>query len=130
LEGQTLEYIIYFQNTGNYFATNVRLEDQLSDQLISSSLEVVSSSHTMETTLDPNGLLTFYFPNIMLPDSTSDPLGSIGFVKFRIDHAPTLEPGDVIENYVDIYFDFNPEISSSFILPSDFYLKRQVKFRL
>jgi uncharacterized repeat protein (TIGR01451 family) len=113
LDGQTLEYIVYFQNTGNYFATNVRLEDQLSDQLISSSLEVVSSSHTMETTLDPNGLLTFYFPNIMLPDSTSDPLGSIGFVKFRIDHAPTLEPGDVIENYVDIYFDFNPEITTN-----------------
>lgn len=113
LDGQTLEYIVYFQNTGNYFATNVRLEDQLSDQLVASSLEVVSASHEMETILDTDGLLTFYFPNIMLPDSTSDPLGSIGFVKFRIDHASTVEPGDVIENFVDIYFDFNPEITTN-----------------
>ena len=113
LDGQTLEYIVYFQNTGNYFATNVRLEDQLSDQLVASSLEVISSSHSMETTLNPEGLLTFYFENIMLPDSMSDPLGSIGFVKFRIDHASTVEPGDVIENFVDIYFDFNPEITTN-----------------
>lgn len=113
LDGQTLEYIIYFQNTGNYVATNVRLEDQLSSLLDANSIEVVSASHNVETTLSNSGLLTFYFPNIMLPDSTSDPLGSIGYVKFRINHSSTVDPGDVIENFVDIFFDFNPAITTN-----------------
>ncbi|MFN6379877.1 MAG: FG-GAP-like repeat-containing protein [Flavobacteriales bacterium] len=113
LDGQTLEYIVYFQNTGNYLATNVRLEDQITNLLDASSIDVVSASHNIETSLSDTGLLTFYFPNIMLPDSASDPLGSIGYVKFRINHAPSVEPGDVIENLVNIFFDFNPPITTN-----------------
>jgi hypothetical protein len=50
------------------------------------------------------------FPNILLPDSTTNALRSVGFVRFRITPRTTLALGDAIQNRAGIYFDFNAPV--------------------
>ena len=46
----------------------------------------------------------------MLPDSSSDPKGSIGFVQYKIKPYNALVKGNKIKNTAYIYFDYNPAI--------------------
>ena len=57
--------------------------------------------------------LDFKFPNIMLPDSASNPAGSQGFVQYRIKPKANLPLGTQIENTAHIYFDYNAAITTS-----------------
>ena len=59
---------------------------------------------------DENRNMRFLFPGIMLPDSLTDPVGSQGFVTYRVMPLLNLAPGTVIENTGEIYFDLNPAI--------------------
>ena len=104
---QRLEYTIRFQNTGNFPASFVRIQDTLSSNLDLTSLEMLSASHDYAWKLLPGNVLDVYFENINLPDSTNDERGSHGFVKFAINAKPTLRLTDKIENKAYIYFDFN-----------------------
>ncbi|MGV3637174.1 MAG: DUF7619 domain-containing protein, partial [Flavobacteriales bacterium] len=54
--------------------------------------------------------LAFTFNDIGLPDTTTDLLGSQGYISYRIKPIEDLAIGDVIENTAGIYFDFNPPI--------------------
>jgi len=102
-------YTVFFQNTGNAPAFNIRLADTLDTNLDPNSFEVISYSHPVFTYLNGNGL-TFRFNSIMLPDSASDPEGSIGYVQYRIKPMSGLVEGTMIENTAYIYFDFNEAI--------------------
>lgn len=102
-------YTIYFQNTGNAPAFNIRVADTLDTNLDLSTFEVTNYSHPVLTYLHEN-VATFRFNNIMLPDSTTDLEGSIGFVQYRIKPVAGLPVGTVIENTAHIYFDFNDAI--------------------
>lgn len=106
----SLEYTIHFQNTGNYPASFVRLIDTISAYLDYYSIQTISASHNY--TMDyifPN-IVVWRFDDINLPDSTSDVLGSQGFVHFKINVNSDLPVGTVIQNTAAIYFDFNPPI--------------------
>lgn len=106
-------YTIRFQNTGNYFATNVRLVDTLSQYLDLSAFEASLSSHDYELELVPKDgrhVLKVYFNEIYLPDSTLDILGSQGFFSYSISAKDSLEEGTRIENHAAIYFDYNNPI--------------------
>lgn len=108
---QSLTYSIRFQNTGSAPAANVHILDTLSPFLSPDSLHILAHSHPgLVVELLPGNVVKFGFQNIFLPDSASDPLGSQGFVVFRLDQKPTVSDGDVIENRVGIYFDFNPPV--------------------
>ncbi len=107
---EPLEYLIRFQNTGNYYAFDVRVEDQLSANVDKSSLHVIATSHDMETSIDENGKVTFLFQNIMLPDSTMDEPGSHGFIRYTVKPLETVTHGTIIPNTAEIYFDYNPAI--------------------
>jgi len=102
-------YTIYFQNTGTAPAFNIRLADTLDTNLDLSTFQVTNYSHPVLTYLHGN-VLTFRFNNIMLPDSTTDLEGSIGFVQYRIKPIAGLPVGTVIENTAHIFFDFNDAI--------------------
>jgi len=54
-----------------------------------------------------DGILTFQFNAINLPDSASNPAGSEGYVCYRIRPLSSLSVGEVIENTAAVYFDFN-----------------------
>ena len=45
-----------------------------------------------------------------MPTEASDPEGSQGFVAFKIKPLPGIVLGDTVENFADIYFDFNAAI--------------------
>jgi uncharacterized repeat protein (TIGR01451 family) len=102
-------YTIYFQNTGTAPAFNIRLADTLDTNLDLNTFEVTGYSHPVLTYLHGN-VLTFRFNNIMLPDSTTDLEGSIGYVQYRIKPIADLPVGTVIENTAHIFFDFNEAI--------------------
>jgi hypothetical protein len=108
-----LEYVIRFQNTGTYEAETVEIVDSLSTTLQWQTLRFISSSHFCTWDISPEGVVKFHFPNIMLPDSTTNEPESHGFVKFSIQPQSDLFEGDKVANFCDIYFDFNEPIRTN-----------------
>jgi uncharacterized repeat protein (TIGR01451 family) len=102
-------YTIHFQNTGNAPAFNIRLRDTLDTQLDLNTFEVLGYSHPANVTVSGN-ILTVRFNNIMLPDSTSDYEGSMGYFQYRLKPLPNIPNGSQISNTAYIYFDFNSPI--------------------
>jgi uncharacterized repeat protein (TIGR01451 family) len=102
-------YTIHFQNTGNAPAFNIRLRDTLDTQLDLNTFEVLGYSHPANVTVSGN-ILTVRFNNIMLPDSTTDYEGSMGYFQYRIKPLPNLPNGSQISNTAYIYFDYNTPI--------------------
>ena len=108
--GEAFQYRIRFQNTGNYPASFIHVRDTLVAGLNPASIKILSSSHDCSLQINNERALDFYFPNIQLPDSTSDPEGSQGYVIFEVQPFLPVEEGDEIENTAHIYFDFNPAV--------------------
>jgi hypothetical protein len=104
-----LNYTVHFQNTGDAPAYNIRLEDTLDNRLDLESLEVMEASHSNKVFLK-GSILTFYFNDIILPDSTTDRKGSEGFVQYRIKPKSGLASGTRLSNTAYIYFDYNPAV--------------------
>jgi uncharacterized repeat protein (TIGR01451 family) len=104
-----LTYTIHFQNTGSAPAFNIRLADTLDQDLDLSTFQITDYSHDNTTVLDGN-ILSVQFANIMLPDSASNPSGSIGFIQYRLKPKSTWTDSRKIKNTAYIYFDFNPAI--------------------
>lgn len=104
-----LTYTVHFQNLGNAPAINIRLSDTLDTNLDAETFEVINYSHYNTVTL-MNEVVDFRFPNILLPDSASNPTGSQGFVQYRIKPKANLIAGTQIENTAHIYFDYNPAV--------------------
>lgn len=102
-------YIINFQNTGTAEAFNIRVEDQLDTDLDWSTFEMIYASHAYNVQMT-DGYLTWNFPNIMLPDSTTNEPESHGHVMYRIKPIADKPVGTVFENTAYIYFDFNEPI--------------------
>jgi ligand-binding sensor domain-containing protein len=110
LPGTELEYMIRFQNTGNDTAFNIVVRDTLHRFLEPTSIQTGASSHPYLWNVNELGVLTFYFNDVLLPDSTTNLLGSQGFVRFRIAHKADIVLGSVIPNRAAIFFDFNAPI--------------------
>ncbi len=111
-QDEHVDYTIRFQNVGNAPAVDVYLLDTVSNAFDLMSFVMLGASHPFTATLLDDRVLRFDFPGIMLPDSLSDPLGSQGFVRFRLmPLAPQL--GDTLKNAADIFFDFNPPIRTN-----------------
>jgi len=110
LNDSILSYTIHFQNTGTDTAINVVVRDTIIDKLDITTIEMGASSHKyIYRVYDPR-ILEITFPKIMLPDSITNEIASHAFVKFKIKQNTTNQPGDVIKNKVDIWFDFNAPV--------------------
>jgi uncharacterized repeat protein (TIGR01451 family) len=104
-----LTYTIHFQNTGNAPAFNIRLADTLDTMLDLETFQVINYSH--QNLIDLTGrVLNVRFPNIQLPDSTSNSAGSIGFIQYRAKPKATWVSPYQIKNTAYIYFDYNAPI--------------------
>ena len=108
--GQSIDYMIRFQNTGTDTAFRVLIRDTLSAFLDPGSFRAGASSHPYTWELNGQGVVTFTFNNILLPDSNVNFAGSQGFVQFNIGQIPMVPRGSVIENSAAIYFDFNEPV--------------------
>lgn len=107
-----LTYTVHFQNTGSAPALNIRVLDTLDSNLDLSTFEVLGYDHYNLTTLAGN-VLTIRFPNILLPDSTTDAAASMAYFQFRIKVKPGMALGTSVTNTAVIYFDFNDPISTN-----------------
>ena len=108
-----LEYTVHFQNVGNDTAYNVVIIDTLSSFLDLASFEVIAMSHQPLEVNFEGQIMTLRFNQIMLPDSSTNQVGSNGFVKFRLKHPASFPFLSEISNFVDIFFDFNDAIRTN-----------------
>ncbi len=108
--GQPIQYTIHFQNVGSDMARTVTIRDKLSPQLSLASFRAGPASHAHEWIILPGRALVITFPDINLPDSTSNEPGSRGFFSYSIRPVEGILPFTRIENEAAIYFDFNPPI--------------------
>ena len=105
-----LTYTLYFQNTGTAPALNIYLLDTLDSNFDLSTFQVLSSSHECYAQVLSGHVARFNFPNINLPDSTSDEPHSHGYVQYKIKLKDNLPIGTQIRNTAYIYFDFNAAV--------------------
>jgi uncharacterized repeat protein (TIGR01451 family) len=105
-------FTVHFQNTGNAPAYNIRIIDYLDSDLDLATFDVINYSHANTVSLVGNAL-TIRFPNIMLPDSTTNADASMGFVQYRIKPKPNLLAGAQITNTANIYFDYNAPVATN-----------------
>jgi uncharacterized repeat protein (TIGR01451 family) len=110
LKDEMLYFTVRFQNTGNLEALEVLIMDTIDNNLDLSTFEVLRSSHRLYTSLSEDGVVSFLFENILLPDSTSDPEGSQGFVEYRVQPFDNLPDFTKIYNTAYIHFDGNSPI--------------------
>ncbi|MCO5274876.1 MAG: T9SS type A sorting domain-containing protein [Flavobacteriales bacterium] len=109
-QDEWIDYTIRFQNTGTDTAFTVVIRDTLDADLDIASLEILGASHAFTPSFGSGRELVFTFNQILLPDSTTDLLGSQGYVAFRIKPHAGLVPGDELANTAAIYFDFNEPV--------------------
>jgi uncharacterized repeat protein (TIGR01451 family) len=110
---QQLQYVIRFQNTGTDTAFTVVIRDTLDYDLNIFTITPGVASHPYEFRMYGPRVLEWTFNNILLPDSTTNLVGSNGFVTYHVEQVPDLAPGTVITNDADIYFDFNEPITTN-----------------
>ncbi|AWI24974.1 T9SS type A sorting domain-containing protein [Flavobacterium pallidum] len=111
--GKYLHYIIRFQNTGTASAINVKVENTLDSKLDWKTMQLESLSHNGRVEIKDGNEVAFIFDNIHLPDSTANEPGSHGFIAYKIKPLNNVNVGDVVNNAADIYFDFNPPITTN-----------------
>ena len=104
-----LTYTIQFENTGTADAINVKIDDLLDSKLDVSTVRMVSSSANYTMTKS-GSQLTWNFNNINLPPSNGSSTIGHGYITFQIKPTAGYSIGDVIPNFANIYFDFNPAI--------------------
>lgn len=110
---QQLQYVIRFQNVGTDTAFTVVVRDTLDIDLNIFTVTPGVSSYPYTFKMYGPRVLEWTFEGIQLPDSTTNAEGSNGFLTFHVDQVPDLEPGTVINNDADIYFDFELPITTN-----------------
>jgi hypothetical protein len=112
-QDSVMEYIIRFQNTGNYPATFIEIVDTIITSLNMSTFEMISSSHDYVLLFPEENVIKWRFDNIHLPDSSSNEPASHGYVHFSIRPSYDIEINNDISNTASIYFDFNDPIRTN-----------------
>jgi uncharacterized delta-60 repeat protein/uncharacterized repeat protein (TIGR01451 family) len=108
-----LTYTIRFQNTGTDTAFNVYIRDTLSNKVDWGTLQVLSSSHNYQLTINDGNNLSFAFNNINLVDSNHNEPASHAYITYRVKSITTLLPADTIKNSASIYFDYNLPVATN-----------------
>ena len=111
-DDDVMTYMVRFQNTGTGPAYNVIVHNPLSPYLNHQSVDIIAASHDYYAQMI-DGELRFHFLGIELPDSASDPLGSQGYVIYKIQQPLGNPIGTIIENQAEIYFDFNAPVATN-----------------
>jgi uncharacterized repeat protein (TIGR01451 family) len=126
--GTSLAYTVRFQNTGTDYAYRVVVVDTLSSDLDIRTLQLGAASHPYQFTVSGKDrpVLTWTFDNIELPDSTRNPAGSNGFVRFNVTPRQNLPLKARIENAADIFFDYNEPVRTNTVLNTIYDVPREI----
>lgn len=104
-----LTYTVRFQNTGNAEAQHIYVMDTLDANVDESTFQLLAYSHQPNVQINEK-IIRFNFPNINLPDSTTDEPNSHGYVQYKVKLKPNLPVGTQVSNTAYIYFDFNSPV--------------------
>jgi len=107
---ETLKFTVRFQNTGNAEAINIKIRDQLDDNIDIHSLKILASSHNAHKYIEQNNFLVFQFDSILLPDTATSFIKSQGFVIYSVKLNDNVLPNTIIHNTASIFFDNNPAV--------------------
>ncbi len=107
--GDWLTYRIRFQNTGNFPADFVNVVSEQDELVDMSTIQMIDASHSNVWSFDGREV-TWFFENIQLPDSLSDPAGSQGYIIYKVRTLAGLGVGDLLEVNAAIYFDYNEPV--------------------
>jgi hypothetical protein len=108
-----LTYNIQFENTGTAAAENIKVNCILDSKLDETSIRMIDASGNYLLDRLVNNL-TWKFDGINLPPSSSNsPTIGHGHITFQIKPKPGYAIGDIISNTANIYFDFNPAITTN-----------------
>lgn len=108
-----ISYHINFQNTGNDTAFTITILDTLdAAKLDFNTLQVGTASHDYTMQIINGSILQFVFDNVLLPDSTTNPPQSMGFVQYSIKPRADIEQDQTISNQAYIYFDYNQPVAT------------------
>ncbi|GAB5554879.1 MAG: hypothetical protein Sapg2KO_44700 [Saprospiraceae bacterium] len=114
--GDWIRYTIRFQNVGGDTAYQVYLTDLLPSNLAIERFKQGVASHPYTTTLyREEGQISFFFRDLLLPDSSIDFTGSQGFVHFYIKPVDNVKELDKLRNTAEISFGFRPALSTNSI---------------
>jgi len=108
-----LLYTIHFQNDGNDTAFTVVVVDTLSPYLNPATVVPGASNHTYTFDVSGQGIVTFRFDNILLPDSNVNEPESNGYLNFTVKQKHNNPDGTVIYNTAYNYFDFNEPVGTN-----------------
>jgi len=104
-----LTYTVHFQNTGTAEAQHIYVMDTLDVNVDEGSFQLLAYSHQPVIQINEK-IVRFNFPNINLPDSTTDEPNSHGYVQYKVKLKQHLPIGTQISNTAYIYFDFNSPV--------------------
>lgn len=112
--GNYLHYIINFENTGNFYAENVVVQDIIDTAKYDiGSLQILNASHDMEARINGNKV-EFVFEHINLAAvGGNPPVGGHGNVLFKIRSRGNLVANDFVSKRANIYFDYNAPITTN-----------------
>lgn len=82
-------------------------------QYITSTFNMLSSSHPMSISVGKERIFRFIFDSIALPDSGANYVESQGFVTYSVRPKPGVLPNTVVNNYAHIFFDFNDPVTTN-----------------
>ncbi len=108
-----LHYVIRFQNTGTDFAENVVVNNVLDSNLDWNTIELLNMSHFGRVEITNDNNIDFIFEDINLPAESQNEALSNGFIAYKIKPRGDINIGDIMNNVVDIYFDFNEPIQTN-----------------
>jgi uncharacterized repeat protein (TIGR01451 family) len=113
--GDYLNYVIRFQNSGNDTAFSVIIRDTLENNIDAASLQMIGASHDYTLSITDNNKLEWKFENVLLPDSNKNEKASHGYLSFRVKPQAFVTNGTLISNRSDIYFDLNPPVRTKLV---------------
>ncbi|MCC6818338.1 MAG: T9SS type A sorting domain-containing protein [Bacteroidia bacterium] len=108
-------FVVQFENNGTANADKVVVIDSLDKDLDWSTFRPLDASHGVNTFLDSNGVITFTFDRINLaytPKGVPNRAAQ-GYVAYTVNAKESVKKGTTIENFADIYFDYNAPIRTN-----------------
>ena len=115
LKKNKLQYLIRFENTGNDTAYHVVIKDTIHKALDLSTLQIVGSSHTMNTSVSKARIISFNFNDIYLPDTNTNKEKAQGYVLFTISANAGVQDYTQICNNAAIIFDENKPVITNLV---------------
>lgn len=112
-DSSTLNYEIHFQNTGTDTAFKVVVVDTLDSDLDMTTFKMIQTTAKYDIAFLESQAIKWTFDNILLPDSGTNMLKSMGFIKYSIRPKNGLLKGTSIRNSASIYFDFNSPVKTN-----------------